>query len=103
MPGAGAIGSNCGIYLKWFANRSSRRGSCLKDASNSNQVEKMKLTQRTCATCAAFNQTPKGDEPTCWNLVSITEQHGTPQALSRQPSLGDCCDHHRAKQSALIE
>lgn len=63
----------------------------------------MKLTQRTCATCAAFNQAPEGDEPTCGNLVSFTEQHGTPQALSREPALGDYCPDHLTQAEDAAE
>lgn len=68
----------------------------------------MTITKRTCANCAAFNPAPTGDEPTCWNLVSITEQHGTPQALTRAPGPNDHCTQHQThaedlEQTAFID
>lgn len=55
----------------------------------------MNIIKRTCANCAAHNSTPADDEPTCWNLVSITERPGTPQALTREPRPDDHCDSHK--------
>jgi hypothetical protein len=63
----------------------------------------MKLTKRTCTTCAAFNPAPEGDEPTCWNLVSFTEQHGTPQALTHEPGPNDQCPDHLTQAEDAAE
>ena len=59
----------------------------------------MTITQRTCATCLAFNPTPKGDDPVCWNLVSFDD---------KAPGPCDTCDDHMTwreddDQTALIE
>ena len=68
----------------------------------------MTIIKRTCTTCAAFNPAPTGDDPACWNLVSFTEHHGTPQAVTYGPGPNDLCDDHLthsedADQTALIE
>lgn len=54
----------------------------------------MNIFKRTCANCAAFNTVPVGDEPTCWNLVTIIERAGNLSDSRRPPSPGDCCDSH---------
>jgi hypothetical protein len=66
------------------------------------------IIKRACANCAAFNPSPTGDEPTCWNLVSFTEQPGTVQALTRQPGSQDECSdhltqHESTEQTARID
>jgi hypothetical protein len=58
------------------------------------------IIKRTCATCAAFNPSPTGDGPTCWNLVSFTEQLGTAQALTRQPGPQDECSDHLTRHES---
>lgn len=61
----------------------------------------MNIIKRTCATCTAFNPAPEVDDPACWNLVSIIEQHGTPQELHRQPMPNDWCDSHKTHEEDL--
>lgn len=68
----------------------------------------MTAIKRTCSNCKAFNPTPTGDDPACWNLVSFTDHHGTPQAVTREPGPRDLCDDHLTQseddnQTALIE
>lgn len=68
----------------------------------------MTIIKRTCTNCAAFNPSPTGEDPTCWNLVSFTEQHGTPQALTREPGPHDHCNDHlthdeSTEQTAFID
>lgn len=63
----------------------------------------MNITQRTCKNCAHFNPAPDGDEPTCWNLVSISENYRTPQAMHREPSAVDWCDHHQTHAEDAAE
>lgn len=66
----------------------------------------MNIIKRTCANCAAFNPAPEGDDPTCWNLVSIVIQHfshGKPQARARQPGLDDHCDYHQTHDEDRAE
>ena len=68
----------------------------------------MTIIKRTCANCAAFNPTPAGDDPACGNLVSFTEQHGTPQAVTREPGPHDQCSEHltseeSTEQTAFID
>ena len=58
----------------------------------------MTIIKPTCATCCAFNPTPKGDEPTCLNLCFFTERYGTPQAVSRDPSPADWCPSHQTHE-----
>jgi hypothetical protein len=64
------------------------------------QDNTMTTQKRTCANCAAFNPTPAGDDPTCWNMVSIIEQHGTPHALRRSPGLNDDCPDHLTNEES---
>lgn len=58
----------------------------------------MTKTKRTCATCAAFNPTATGDDPTCANLVSIrihhVDEHDRPIVIHQQPSAKFWCDDH---------
>ena len=63
----------------------------------------MNITQRTCATCAAFNPAPEGDDPACLNLTFITENHGTPQALNRDPGPADWCPSHQTHEEDKAE
>lgn len=65
----------------------------------------MNIIKRTCATCAAFNPAPEGDEPACWNLISFHARPGTPQALSREPGPDDRCDSHQTHEedAALVD
>ena len=63
----------------------------------------MNIIERTCATCAAFSPAPEGDDPACLNLTFITENHGTPQAVSREPSPTDCCDGHQTHEEDAAE
>lgn len=58
----------------------------------------MTTFKRTCSSCAAFNPAREGDDPTCWNLVSITEQ-----ALTREPGPGDTCDSHSTSAEDAAE
>jgi len=58
----------------------------------------MSIIKRTCATCAAFNPSATDEEEPCGNLVFFTENHGTPQAVSRAPRPADCCDSHQTQQ-----
>ena len=68
----------------------------------------MNIIKRTCATCAAFNPTATNDEEACGNLTFITENHGTPQALSREPGAADWCPSHmthdedKAEDAAIV-
>jgi hypothetical protein len=56
------------------------------------------ITRRTCANCAAFNASPKQDEPMCWNLIPI---------VAEEASSGHCDQHLTLNedrfQTALIE
>lgn len=56
-------------------------------------------TKRTCATCAAYNPSPTGNEPVCFNLVSIVihrvNEQGKPIVIRRQPDAAFCCDDHQ--------
>ena len=61
----------------------------------------MNITERTCATCAAFNLAPEGNDPACLNLTYIIEQHGTPQAVHRDPGPVDWCESHQTHFEAL--
>ena len=69
----------------------------------------MTISKRICSNCAAFNQHPTGEDPTCWDLVSITERANTPQAVTREPMAQDegCHDHlttdEDKAQTELIE
>ena len=63
----------------------------------------MNITKRTCATCAAFNPLATGEEVVCGNLVSIIIDHGTPQAVSREPNSADWCDHHKTHAEDAAE
>lgn len=54
----------------------------------------MNIIKRTCATCCAFNPSATDDEEVCENLTFITEHHGTPQTLNREPGPADWCDSH---------
>lgn len=63
----------------------------------------MTIEKRTCANCAAFNPARTDDEPACCNLVSFTEQHGTPQAMTREPGPGDSCDSHQTHEEDAAE
>ena len=55
--------------------------------------------KRTCATCAAYNPIPTGNEPVCFNLVSIVihrvNEQGKPIVIRRQPDAAFCCDDHQ--------
>jgi hypothetical protein len=59
------------------------------------------ITKRTCANCAAFNPAPASNEPSCWNLVSITTQAESAQALTRAPGPSDSCNSHQTYEEAL--
>ncbi len=61
----------------------------------------MTIIKRTCTNCAAFNSDPVGNEPTCWNLVSITGQHSTQQVLTREHGPNDNCDNHLTHAESL--
>jgi hypothetical protein len=52
--------------------------------------------KRTCGTCAAFYPDPDIPSalPECWNMTSVIELPGTPQAVTRRPIATDCCDSH---------
>lgn len=63
----------------------------------------MNIIKRTCSTCAAFNPSATGEEDVCGNLVSFTEHHGTPQAVSHEPSPTDCCDSHQTHEEDKAE
>jgi hypothetical protein len=68
----------------------------------------MNILKRTCSNCAAFNPAPSVDEPTCWNLVSIIDNFGTPLAKTSEPGPSDHCDDHLTNdedkaQTMLIE
>lgn len=58
----------------------------------------MNIIKRTCATCAAFNPSATDDEEVCGNLSFFTEHHGTPQAMSREPSPADWCPSHQTHE-----
>ncbi len=59
------------------------------------------ITKRTCANCAAFNPAPASNEPSCWNLVSITTQPESAQAPTRAPGPSDSCNSHQTYEEAL--
>ena len=67
----------------------------------------MNITKRTCATCAAFNPAPEGDDPACWNLVNIIIHHvdedGKPLVIHRQPYAGFRCDSHQTHDEDKAE
>lgn len=63
----------------------------------------MTIIKRTCATCSGFNPAPEGDEPACGNLCAIIEQHGTPQAVTRQPGPSDWCPDHQTHEEDKAE
>ena len=69
----------------------------------------MNITARTCANCAAFNPSPAGNEPACWNLVHVTERSVGRAALHRGVVATDegCHDHltdqEDEAETALIE
>ena len=63
----------------------------------------MNVIKRTCATCAAFNPAPEEDDPACLNLTFITENHGTPQAVSRDPEPADWCPSHQTHEEDAVE
>ena len=67
----------------------------------------MTLLRRTCSTCCAFNPAPEGDDPACWNLVSMTIHHvdadGKPLVIKQQPAPNDCCDHHQTHEEDRAE
>jgi len=58
----------------------------------------MTIKQRTCATCAAFNPTATGDDPTCGNLVYLrihhVDEHDRPIVIVQQPSAKFWCGDH---------
>ena len=63
--------------------------------------------KRTCATCAAFNSNPTGDEPTCGNLVHIVIHHvdeqGQPIVVRRQPYATFRCDSHQTHEEEAAQ
>lgn len=63
----------------------------------------MNIIKRTCATCAAFNPSVTGEEVACGNLTFFTDDYGTPQELSREPSPTDCCDSHQTHEEDAAE
>lgn len=63
----------------------------------------MSTIKRTCATCAAFNPAPEGDDPACLNLTSIIEQYRTPQEWHRAPSPADYCPSHQTHEEDEAE
>ena len=54
----------------------------------------MTIRPRTCAHCASFSPAPAVGEPTCWDLVLITERAGTATELRRAPVASDFCSSH---------
>lgn len=50
------------------------------------------ITRRSCANCAAFNASPKADDPLCWNLIPITAD---------EASTGRCDQHLTADEDRL--
>lgn len=72
----------------------------------------MNIIKRTCATCAAFNPSATGDEEVCGNLTVnlykaeigfITENHGTPQAVNREPGPTNWCGNHQTHEEDAAE
>jgi len=63
----------------------------------------MNIIKRTCATCASFNPSATDDEEPCGNLVFFTENHGTPQAVNREPGSADYCDSHQTHDEDAAE
>jgi hypothetical protein len=63
----------------------------------------MNIIERTCATCAAFNPAPEGDDPACLNLTSIIEQYRTPKEFHREPLPNDYCDSHQTHEEDAAE
>ena len=67
----------------------------------------MNITQRTCATCAAFNPSATDDEEPCANLVFFTIHHvdagGKPLTIHQAPSPTDCCDSHQTHEEDAVE
>lgn len=55
----------------------------------------MNISKRICSNCTAFNSSPTGEDPTCWNLVSFTVNFGTPLAKASEPGPSDHCDDHQ--------
>ena len=63
----------------------------------------MNIIKRTCATCVAFNPSATGEEVVCGNLTFITEHHGTPQAVGRDPGPADWCPSHMTHKEDRAE
>ena len=63
----------------------------------------MNITERTCATCCAFNPDHADDDPACWNLTSIIEQYRTPKEFHREPLPDDWCDGHQTHEADRAE
>ena len=67
----------------------------------------MNITQRTCATCAAFNLSATEDEEPCANLVFFTIHHvdagGKPLTIHQAPSPTDRCDSHQTHVEDAVE
>lgn len=70
--------------------------------NQSNGHTPMTIIKRTCATCAAFNPTASGDDPTCANLVSIRIHHvdaqDLPIVIRQQPNAAFWCDDHQTHE-----
>jgi hypothetical protein len=79
----------------------------LKNNQNNQTDSLMNIIKRTCATCAAFNPAPEGDDPTCWNLVNIVIHHvdenNNPIVIHRQPYAGFRCDSHMTHEEDRAE
>ena len=67
----------------------------------------MNITQRTCATCAAFNPSATEDEEPCANLVFFTIHHvdagGKPLTIHQAPSPTDRCKSHQTHEEDAVE
>ena len=67
----------------------------------------MNITQRTCATCAAFNPSATDDEEPCANLVFFTIHHvdagGKSLTIHQAPSPTDRCDSHQTHEEDAVE
>ena len=67
----------------------------------------MNITQRTCATCAAFNPSATEDEEPCANLVFFTIHHvdagGKPLTIHQAPSPTDRCNIHQTHKEDAVE